>query len=156
MQVDVCIFYFFSFSLSSVHMAAACGVSASSDQVPMIIPVQPTMMPEAYAKDAIISWFRGEFVAANALIDTLCGHLSQLEAEKPDYETVFAVAHCRRLNRIPILQMQKCFFIADVRARREILTWRPRKHPDSSHTDETLRHEKSQISEGDVVFFDGE
>ncbi|MFS7930856.1 putative alpha-ketoglutarate-dependent dioxygenase AlkB-like superfamily [Helianthus anomalus] len=95
-------------------MAPACGVSAPSDRVPVMIPVQPAVMPEAYAKDAIISWFRGEFAAANAIIDALCGHLSQLDDEKHDYESVFAAVHRRRLNWIPILQMQKYFSIADV------------------------------------------
>ncbi|KAI3800981.1 hypothetical protein L1987_29081 [Smallanthus sonchifolius] len=91
-------------------MAPACVVSPSSDRVPMMIPAQPG----AFAKDAIISWFRGEFAAANAIIDALCGHLSQLEGGRCDYESVFAAIHQRRLNWIPILQMQKYYSIADV------------------------------------------
>lgn len=58
----------------------------------------------------------GEFAAANAIIDALCGHLSQLEGGRCEYETVFAAIHQRRLNWIPILQMQKYFSIADVTA----------------------------------------
>ncbi|XP_076884559.1 RNA demethylase ALKBH10B-like [Bidens hawaiensis] len=85
-------------------MALAAGVA---DQVPV-------MMPEAFAKDAIISWFRGEFAAANAIIDALCGHFSQFEGGRNEYESVFAAIHRRRLNWIPILQMQKFFSIADV------------------------------------------
>ncbi|KAJ9547658.1 hypothetical protein OSB04_020201 [Centaurea solstitialis] len=112
-------------------MAPATGVSSSSDRgVPMMMPVvQPAttttmmMMPPAsssaaagggYAKDAIISWFRGEFAAANAIIDALCGHLSQLEGGRCEYESVFAAIHQRRMNWIPILQMQKFFSIAEV------------------------------------------
>ncbi|KAJ0518004.1 putative alpha-ketoglutarate-dependent dioxygenase AlkB-like superfamily [Helianthus annuus] len=94
-------------------------VAPVADRTPaMMIPataVQPAaVMPEAYAKDAIISWFRGEFAAANAIIDALCGHLSQLEGGRCEYEAVFAAIHRRRLNWIPILQMQKFFSIADV------------------------------------------
>nr|XP_043619302.1 RNA demethylase ALKBH10B-like isoform X2 [Erigeron canadensis] len=100
-------------------MAPPCGVSASpsNERVlqPTMMPVQPpaagSMMMQ---KDAIISWFRGEFAAANAIIDALCGHLAQLEGGKCEYESVFAAIHRRRLNWIPILQMQKYFSIADV------------------------------------------
>lgn len=99
-------------------MAPAAGVSPVSDRVPVMMPaaaVQPTaLMSEAFAKDAIISWFRGEFAAANAIIDALCGHLSQFEGGRCEYESVFAAIHRRRLNWIPILQMQKYFSIADV------------------------------------------
>ncbi|KAD3068639.1 hypothetical protein R6Q59_017340 [Mikania micrantha] len=95
-------------------MAPVTGVSPSSDRVPMMMPLQPGMTPGAFAKDAIISWFRGEFAAANAIIDALCGHLSQSEGGRCEYESVFAAIHRRRLNWIPILQMQKYFSIADV------------------------------------------
>ncbi|KAI4329736.1 hypothetical protein MLD38_028086 [Melastoma candidum] len=63
------------------------------------------------AKDALISWFRGEFAAANAIIDALCGHLSCLGG---GYEGVFEAVHRRRMNWIPVLQMQKYFSVADV------------------------------------------
>ncbi|KAL8214932.1 hypothetical protein R6Q57_004381 [Mikania cordata] len=92
-------------------MAPAAGVSSVAERVPVMMPA---VMPEAIAKDAIISWFRGEFAAANAIIDALCGHLSQFEGGRSEYESVFAAIHRRRLNWIPILQMQKYFSIADV------------------------------------------
>nr|GFD59488.1 hypothetical protein [Tanacetum cinerariifolium] len=57
---------------------------------------------------------RGEFAAANAIIDALCSHLSELENGRCEYESVFGAIHRRRLNWIPILQMQKYFSIADV------------------------------------------
>ncbi|XP_038988648.1 RNA demethylase ALKBH10B-like [Phoenix dactylifera] len=68
---------------------------------------------EAFARDAIIAWFRGEFAAANAIIDALCGHLAQIEGGS-EYEEVFAAIHRRRMNWIPVLHMQKYFSIADV------------------------------------------
>nr|GEX36548.1 putative oxidoreductase, 2OG-Fe(II) oxygenase family protein [Tanacetum cinerariifolium] len=76
--------------------------------------LQPMMMSEAIAKDAVISWFRGEFAAANAIIDALCSHISQLEGGRDEYEAVFGEIHRRRMNWIPVLQMQKFFSIADV------------------------------------------
>lgn len=109
-------------------MPPAAGVVAAqgdrSALKPMVVPsvVQQPQLPmmtaasEAFAKDAIIAWFRGEFAAANAIIDALCGHLTQLEdgAAAAEYESAFAAIHRRRLNWIPILQMQKYFSIADV------------------------------------------
>ncbi|KAG9144144.1 hypothetical protein Leryth_013790 [Lithospermum erythrorhizon] len=77
----------------------------------------PPMASDAYAKDAIIAWFRGEFAAANAMIDALCNHLTQVEGGRgslPEYESVFSAIHRRRMNWIPILQMQKYYSIADV------------------------------------------
>ena len=73
-----------------------------------------TVMPDAFAKEAMLAWFRGEFAAANAIIDALCGHLAQLSGGGSDYEAVFAAVHRRRLNWIPVLQMQKYHSIADV------------------------------------------
>lgn len=100
-------------------MPPAAGASSPSDRTPMLIPTTvqpaPAMISEAFAKDAIIAWFRGEFAAANAIIDALCNHLTQLEGGGgQEYESVFAAIHRRRLNWIPILQMQKYCSIADV------------------------------------------
>lgn len=94
----------------------AAGPTSPSDRVPMAIPMQQqqTPIPEAFAKDAIIAWFRGEFAASNAIIDSLCNHLTHLDSNGSDYESVFAAIHRRRLNWIPVLHMQKYFSIADV------------------------------------------
>lgn len=68
------------------------------------------------SKDAVIAWFRGEFAAANAIIDVLCNHLSELHGGGGGdvYESTFAAIHRRRLNWFPILQMQKYYPISDV------------------------------------------
>lgn len=82
-----------------------------------VVATQPPVMAadSSFAKDAIIGWFRGEFAAANAIIDALCGHLRQLEGEDTAaYESAFKAIHRRRLNWIPVLQMQKYYTIADV------------------------------------------
>ncbi|KAE9611503.1 hypothetical protein Lal_00011868 [Lupinus albus] len=82
--------------------------------MPDPIPSPPTMLvSDSFAKDAILNWFRGEFAAANAIIDALCVHLAHLGAAS-DYDSVFAAIHRRRLNWIPVLQMQKYHSIADV------------------------------------------
>ncbi|OMO77784.1 Oxoglutarate/iron-dependent dioxygenase [Corchorus capsularis] len=85
---------------------------------PALVPMMQAVpaVADVLAKDTIISWFRGEFAAANAIIDALCGHLAQLHggAGGSEYEAVFAAIHRRRLNWIPVLQMQKYHSIADV------------------------------------------
>ena len=81
---------------------------------PAMMPPPMTVVPDAVAKDAIIGWYRGEFAAANAIIDALCGHLTQLSGGGAEYSGVFAAIHRRRMNWIPVLQMQKYHSIADV------------------------------------------
>ncbi|KAJ7977456.1 2OG-Fe(II) oxygenase family oxidoreductase [Quillaja saponaria] len=41
---------------------------------PTMVPIHTTqmMVSEGFAKDAVIAWYRGEFAAANAIIDALC------------------------------------------------------------------------------------
>lgn len=105
---------------------------ASSDLAPA---TKPAVIPFSTAfsgtgaltpaqKDKVIEWYRGEFAAANAIIDSLCHHLVQLVSNggtddngvsvPAEYEGAFAAIHRRRLNWIPVLQMQKYFTIADV------------------------------------------
>lgn len=73
-------------------------------------------VPELYARDAMIAWFRSEFAAANAIIDALCSHLAQIRGAA-EYESVFAAVHWRRLNWIPVIHMQKFYSIDDVSAK---------------------------------------
>ncbi|MFS7935566.1 hypothetical protein Hanom_Chr05g00404981 [Helianthus anomalus] len=110
-------------------------------------PATAAVMPEAFAKDAIISWFRGEFAAANAIIDALCGHLSQFEGGKREYESVFSAIHRRRLNWIPILQMQKYYSIADV-------TMELQKVVEEKKIVDEKVETKGEISEMDSVYID--
>lgn len=72
--------------------------------------------PEMFARDAMIAWFRGEFAAANAIIDALCSHISQITGGGSEYEAAFAAIHRRRMNWIPVIQMQRFYSIADVSA----------------------------------------
>ncbi|KAH6827656.1 hypothetical protein C2S53_020351 [Perilla frutescens var. hirtella] len=108
-------------------MAPAAGVVLKGDwspEKPMVVPQLRSAgaaVPEAFAKDAIIAWFRGEFAAANAIIDAICSHLQELESigGGADYGSVFSAIHRRRLNWVPILQMQKYYPIVDVMAELE-------------------------------------
>ncbi|KAJ4842917.1 hypothetical protein Tsubulata_023842 [Turnera subulata] len=99
---------------------AAAPVAVPVQQQPMTPPPPSVVVATAaaaadgFAKDAILAWFRGEFAAANAIIDALCAHLAQLGAATGEYEAAFAAIHRRRLNWIPVLQMQKYHSIADV------------------------------------------
>lgn len=77
-------------------------------------PAPPLLVSDSFAKDAILAWFRGEFAAANAIIDSLCGHLAQVASSSNDYDSAFAAIHRRRFNWIPVIQMQKYHSIADV------------------------------------------
>ncbi|KAL8167694.1 hypothetical protein V2J09_009193 [Rumex salicifolius] len=104
-------------------MSPAAGPTSPSDRphvmVPAVIsPASSAVSPptaEIVAKDAILTWYRGEFAAANAIIDALCNHITHLcGSGASDYEAVFAAIHRRRLNWIPVLQMQKYFSITDV------------------------------------------
>ncbi|KAG6700255.1 RNA demethylase ALKBH10B [Carya illinoinensis] len=102
-------------------MPIEAGAASPSDRaakpavLPTMIPIQnPMMMSEDFARDAILAWYCGEFAAANAIIDSLCGHLALLGGASSEYDAVFSAIHRRRLNWIPVLQMQKYHSIADV------------------------------------------
>ncbi|XP_003568474.1 uncharacterized protein LOC100841736 isoform X2 [Brachypodium distachyon] len=81
----------------------------------MTTPAAAAAAPEVAARDAVIGWYRGEFAAANAVIDALCGHLTQIGGGA-EYDAVFAALHRRRLNWFPVLHMQKFYSVADVAA----------------------------------------
>lgn len=88
-------------------------VPVSRTDPPAMVP-PPLIISDYFAKDAILAWFRGEFAAANAIIDALCGHLASIASASSDYEATFTAIHNRRVNWIPIIQMQKYHSIADV------------------------------------------
>ncbi|KAK9161371.1 hypothetical protein Syun_007712 [Stephania yunnanensis] len=101
--------------MSAMAAAPPPSTTTTADHRPVAVPVQPFPISETFARDAIIAWFRGEFAAANAIIDALCGHLVESDgAGGSEYESVFQAIHRRRLNWIPVLQMQKYYSIADV------------------------------------------
>ncbi|KAH0462230.1 hypothetical protein IEQ34_009805 [Dendrobium chrysotoxum] len=90
-------------------MAVAAMAAKTPAATPAALPLS-----DLVARDTIIAWYRGEFAAANAIIDALCSHIVQITGVPSEYEAVFAAIHRRRLNWIPVLHMQRYFSIADV------------------------------------------
>jgi hypothetical protein len=64
-------------------------------------------------RDNFISWLRGEFAAANAIIDSLCHHL-QTTGKPNEYDFVLHCIHQRRFNWTVVLHMQQYFSVAEV------------------------------------------
>lgn len=106
---------------SASGFSPAFVTAAKTVAVPVQVP-PGAVVSEGLGKDALISWFRGEFAAANAIIDAMCSHLMKTGGGGDDedavsgseYDAVFAAIHRRRLNWIPVLQMQKYHSIAEV------------------------------------------
>ncbi|XWS22943.1 hypothetical protein CRYUN_Cryun29cG0079000 [Craigia yunnanensis] len=74
-------------------------------------------------RDGFIYWLRGEFAAANAMIDSLCHHLREV-GEVGEYEAVIACIHQRRCNWNPVLHMQQYFSVAEVSYALQQVSWR--------------------------------
>ncbi|EXC05040.1 hypothetical protein L484_019288 [Morus notabilis] len=74
-------------------------------------------------RDGFISWLRGEFAAANAMIDSLCHHLRAV-GEPGEYDAVIACIQLRRCNWNPVLHMQQYFSVAEVMFALQQVAWR--------------------------------
>lgn len=64
-------------------------------------------------RDGFISWIRGEFAAANAIIDSLCQHLVAV-ADQNEYESVISTIQQRQASWSQLLYMQQFYSIADI------------------------------------------
>ncbi|KAG5236672.1 RNA demethylase ALKBH10B [Salix suchowensis] len=64
-------------------------------------------------RDGFISWLRGEFAAANAIIDSLCHHLRAV-GEPGEYDLVVGCIQKRRCNWNHVLHMQQYFSVGEV------------------------------------------
>ncbi|KAF3500025.1 hypothetical protein F2Q69_00039531 [Brassica cretica] len=116
------------------------------------------VVSDGQGKDALISWFRGEFAAANAIIDAVCSHLREA-VPGSEYDAVFAAIHRRRLNWIPVLQMQKYHSIAEVAI--ELQKLEAKKAEDlveemKTETAEDLKQSRTETAEMKSVCFNGE
>ena len=146
---------------SPTDRAAASPVAAAG---PAMIPMQnPMMISDSFARDAILAWYRGEFAAANAIIDALCAHLTQLAGAgvggvaSSEYDAVFAAIHRRRLNWIPVLQMQKYHSIADVAVELRRVAAPKKKYDtinEQDHADSTAKAETKKSEEVKVAKLD--
>ncbi|MCD7449248.1 hypothetical protein HAX54_050686 [Datura stramonium] len=74
-------------------------------------------------RDGFISWLRGEFAAANAVIDALCHHL-RLVGEPGEYDGVIGCVQQRRGNWSTVLHMQQYFSVAEVIYSLHQVEWR--------------------------------
>lgn len=84
---------------------------------------QPWIMDE---RDGFISWLRGEFAAANAIIDLLMFHLAA-SGSPGAYEGVLESINERRYYWTPILHMQQYFPVADVASALQQVEWSQRQ-----------------------------
>ncbi|KAL0409050.1 UNVERIFIED_CONTAM: RNA demethylase ALKB [Sesamum radiatum] len=64
-------------------------------------------------REGFLMWLRGEFAAANAIIDALCHHLRTV-GDPGEYDGVIGSIQQRRCNWNPILHMQQYFSVAEV------------------------------------------
>ncbi|KAK4780532.1 hypothetical protein SAY87_016638 [Trapa incisa] len=64
-------------------------------------------------RDGFISWLRGEFAAANAIIDGLCHHLRAV-GEPGEYDFLIGLIQQRRCNWTPVLHMQQYFPVSEI------------------------------------------
>ena len=91
----------FSVTKQSPNMKEMIIIHGASTPSPM---QNPMMILDSFARDVILAWYRGEFTAANVIIDALCSHLIQLASAEvggvalSEYDAVFIAIHCQRLN----------------------------------------------------------
>lgn len=74
-------------------------------------------------RDRFISWLRGEFAAANAIIDSLCHHLRSV-GEPGEYDVVTGYIQQRRCSWNHVLHMQQYFSIAEVTCALQQAAWK--------------------------------
>ena len=83
-------------------------------------------------RDGFISWLRGEFAAANAIIDLLVVHLRGV-VDPGEYDHVAAAVQQRRHHWAPVIHMQQFFPVADVAFALQQAGWRRRAQPAQAH-----------------------
>lgn len=89
---------------SKFQAAAGAGEMRQGHQPPMWFPDE---------RDGFISWLRGEFAAANAIIDGLCHHLPAV-GEPGEYDALISLIQQRRSNWTSVLHMQQYFPVSEI------------------------------------------
>ncbi|KAL6505899.1 hypothetical protein OROHE_023278 [Orobanche hederae] len=74
-------------------------------------------------REAFVMWLRGEFAAANAIIDALCHHLRAVGGPG-EYDGVIMSIQQRRCNWNPVLHMQQFFSVAEVVYSLQQVSWK--------------------------------
>ncbi|XXG51236.1 hypothetical protein AAC387_Pa02g5053 [Persea americana] len=77
-------------------------------------------------RDGFILWLRGEFAAANAIIDSLCQHLRCI-GEPGEYDLVHDCIQQRRCNWSAVLHMQHYFPVTDIMYALQQAAWRKQR-----------------------------
>ncbi|KAK4773662.1 hypothetical protein SAY87_028681 [Trapa incisa] len=81
----------------------------------------PVWFPDE--RDGFISWLRGEFAAANAMIDSLCHHLRAV-GEPGEYDALINLIQQRRCNWTSVLHMQQYFPVSEIVYALNQVTWK--------------------------------
>ncbi|CAN6285002.1 unnamed protein product [Urochloa humidicola] len=103
---------------AAVITAPAPGVGAAAEHAGWLVD----------ERDGFISWLRGEFAAANAIIDLLVVHLRSA-GDPGEYDHVAAAVQQRRHHWAPVIHMQQFFPVADVAFALQQAGWRRRAQP---------------------------
>ncbi|MCO5610138.1 hypothetical protein L7F22_064373 [Adiantum nelumboides] len=79
------------------------------------LPMQQPLgvLPLSDERDGYINWLKGEFAAANAIIDSMCQHVRSI-GNAEDYDDVFSCLNRRRHSWTPTLYMQHFFPVDDI------------------------------------------
>lgn len=106
-------------------MASAAVIPSAAGSAAAVAEPAGWLMDE---RDGFISWLRGEFAAANAIIDLLLVHLRTV-GDPGEYDIVAAAVHQRRHHWAPVIHMQQFFPVADVAFALQQAGWRRRAAP---------------------------
>ncbi|ESQ35333.1 hypothetical protein EUTSA_v10007113mg [Eutrema salsugineum] len=123
-------------------MAMPPGNVTPSDklQFPPVAVAAGSWIPDG--RDGFISWIRGEFAAANAIIDLLCQHLVAT-GDHNEYEAVISSIRHRQLGWSQVTYMQQFFPIAEISHTLQQVAWKrqqkmlhqhPQRHYNSDQT----------------------
>ena len=134
-------------------MAMPSGNAASSEKMPFpgggaspaaAPPPQPQQQQQQQwyldERDGFISWLRGEFAAANAIIDSLCHHLRAV-GEPGEYDAAIGCIQQRRCNWNPVLHMQQYFSVAEVIYALQQAAWRRQQQQQQQHHHHHHQHQ---------------
>lgn len=106
-------------------MASAAAVIASP------APGAAAAEPAAWLvdeRDGFITWLRGEFAAANAIVDHLIFHLRSI-SEPGEYDHVFSLVQQRRHHWPHVIHMQQFFPVSDIAFALQQASWRRHAPP---------------------------
>ncbi|KAL5721821.1 hypothetical protein ACHQM5_005417 [Ranunculus cassubicifolius] len=103
-------------------------------------------------RDRFISWLRGEFAAANAIIDCLCNHLRAI-GEPGEYDVLMGCVQQRRVTWNPVLHMQQFFSIAEVTYALQQTAWKKQQQKNFDKVKVSDKEFKRSGSQGTRQWF---